>query len=183
MAQDQNSGEITNVIDGFLAGSGSYYDVITNRIRRFVAGHGLNRRVDREEIVSEIIVALYDNLKHGKFRGDSLKALEVYIYSMVKNTVSAHYRNAGRLHYWDSVPERHQVPDTYDSGVTKKDLSEKIMAEMDATCREILDLKFRKFWSDQELADYFGKSKNAMSTAIHRCVRRAQELEIVKSEL
>ena len=63
---------------------------------------------------------------------------------------------------------------------TAKDLAGKIMAQIGEVCRELLHLKFEEQWSDQEIAAKIKKSRNATSTAISRCLKKAQELEIVR---
>lgn len=184
MTGQSEAAQLAEVVGGFLMGDGAHYDILQSLVRRLVNAQQLKRSVDREELTAEIVAALYRNLKAGQFHGNSLKALEVYIYSMVKNRVATHLRTVHRLQYWEEVPARYGVPEgSYDSGVTKRDLSEKILALLPEQCRELLELKFRHFWSDQQLADRYGKSKNAMSTAISRCVKKAQELEIVKDAL
>jgi len=181
---EDEKAKLPRLIEAFIGGQKDVHSSIENRVCRYVSSMRLSEEFDKTDIVAEVIAALYNNLNERKFHGDSLKAFEVYIYSIVKNTVSKYHRRMKRIQYWGEIPESMQEPPTaYDSGVTKKDLSEKILASMDGQCRELLDLKFRQFWSDQELADKYGKTKNAMSTAISRCIKKARELEIVKNEL
>jgi DNA-directed RNA polymerase specialized sigma24 family protein len=59
-------------------------------------------------------------------------------------------------------------------------MAEKIMAAMDPKCRHLMKLKFLLCWSDQEIADSIRKTKNATSTAMTRCLKKAQELEFVR---
>jgi RNA polymerase sigma factor (sigma-70 family) len=175
---------VQNLIRDFLKGRSSVYDTIEGRIRRYVHSMRLSEGEDRNDIIAEVIASLYANLEQGKFHGDSLKALEVYIYSIAKNITVKYHRRQRRIQYWGEIPDSMHMPSlAYDSGITKKDLSQKILQAMDERCRHLLDLKFKQFWSDQELADHYKMTKNAMSTAISRCVKKARGLEFVKKEL
>ncbi|MCP4569249.1 MAG: sigma-70 family RNA polymerase sigma factor [FCB group bacterium] len=182
MTELHDPDQLQKLIGEFLSGSNEVYAAIENRIRRFVYSRPLSTGVDKSDIVADVIAALYENLKANKFHGDSLKAFEVYIFSIAKNTISKYHRKLGRIQFWAEIPEQ-EPTSPYDSGVTKKDLSEKILDSLDESCRKLLELKFRQYWSDQELADKYGKTKNAMSTAISRCVKKARNLEIVKNVL
>jgi RNA polymerase sigma factor (sigma-70 family) len=182
MATASEQRKFKAVLSGFLRGRKAYYKTIENLIRRFVLYQRIPPSQDCDEVVAEVLAALYRNLSNEQFKGDSLKALEVYIYQMVKYTVSNNHRKLGKIQFWYDLPGYLDKPKTpFDSGLTKKDLSARILAGMDSRCREILHLKFREHWSDSELAEHFGVTKNAMSTAITRCLQKARNLEVVKN--
>lgn len=183
--EEQNDKQaLQKVIDGFLAGNSAEYETIKARIGRYIHSQRLADGVDKEDVLSEILGALFQNLKNRRFRGDSLKAFEVYIYSMVKNKLLSHLKTEQRYEYPSDIRDLAHLSGGYIvREVADRDLSTKILAAIDEKCRQLLEYKFRRGWSDQELADHMGKTRNAISTAVSRCIKKAQELDIVKENL
>ena len=172
---------VTDVIANFLKGDTDHFLSIKNQISKFVCKQYFGDSLNREDIVSEILNILVKNLKNGVFYGDSLKALEVYIYGIVKNTVYDRAKKSGRLVFPANIPDINQDSAKYiDKEVARKELSKKILQAMDERCRGLLELKFLEQWSDQEIANKYQKSKNAISTAISRCIKKAKELDFVQ---
>ena len=71
------------VIRGFLKGNSTQFRIIKNKITQYVYHQNFGADVDRDELISETLQYLYENLKGNKFKGDSLSALNVYIYSII----------------------------------------------------------------------------------------------------
>lgn len=180
MSQDDDRAILRQVVDGFLAGESEQYRMLKTRIAQYVHIQYRGDSLNKEDIVSDIMEIVFRNLKAGAFRGDSLKALEVYIYSIVKNTLMNRAKKSGRLRFYSDSPE---VADSYagkiDHRFLLKDLSDRILAALDQPCRDLLELKFRQELADQEIADRYGKTKNAISTAISRCIKKAKGLGIL----
>ncbi len=178
---DTNEKQIVKeVIANFLNGDTAHFVTIKKRISRYVHKQYFGDALNREDIVSDIINILVRNLQNGAFYGDSLKAFEVYIFGIVKNTVLNRAKKSGRLVFPTFVPDIKEDSAKYvDKVVARKDLSRKILNAMDERCQELLKLKFMNEWSDQEIADKYNKSKNAISTAISRCIKKAKDLDFV----
>lgn len=169
------------MVNGFLTGDADHYRVVRRRIEQYARLKYYGDAINLDDVVSDVIELLYRNLKEGRFRGNSLKALEVYIFSMVRNYVINRRKKSGRMHYPGELPEQadnSQQPQ--DEQVAAEDLSNKILSALDENCRKLLDLKFRQFWSDQEIADHFNKTRNAISTAVTRCLKKARELDFLQ---
>jgi len=170
-------------VAGFLRGDEEHYRVIRTRIEQYARLKYYGDAVNLEDVASDVVELLFRNLKDGRFHGDSLKALEVYIYSMVRNYVVNRRKKSGRMHYPANLPDRvDSAIQPLDEQVAAEDLSNKILSALDESCRELLELKFRQFWSDQEIADHLGKTKNAVSTAVTRCLKKARSLKIAQSD-
>ena len=175
---------LIQVINGFLDGDSEYYNTIQKRITQYVHAQRVIDPADRDEIISDIIGILFDNLKNRKFYGNNLIALEVYMYSIAKNTVSNFRRKAGRVELAPHISRTGvRIFKSADRHYVNQDLSSRILSSVGEKCRELLELKFYQNWSDQEIADHYGKTKNAISTAISRCVKKAQDLDFVQNEM
>jgi len=72
------------VTEGFLKGDSSQYRIVKAKVTQYVHHQRFSSSIDADEIVSEVLEILYDNLQNKKFRGDSLSALNVYIYRIIK---------------------------------------------------------------------------------------------------
>lgn len=176
--------ELRQVVDGFLRGDSTQYRLLQTRITQFVYHQHFGTDSERDELVSETIAILLANLRRGDFQGDSLKALNVYIYMTIKHRIGRVIRRRNRLTYTDQQLEVDNSGERLVSDeVADKQLAERILAQIDDKCRELLNLKFREMWSDQEIADRIKKTKNATSTAISRCLKKAQTLDIVRENM
>ena len=168
------------IIDGFLDGHSKHYKIISNKITQYVY-HQKSKEIDADDIISDVIHTLYDNLKNGRFRGDSISALNVYIFRIIKFKLGKIYRTKDRYQTLDegynTIAGTGRNPE---ESVSDKELADKIYEQIDEKCRELLRLKFACHWLDDEIAEYLNKSKNATSTAISRCLKKAQDLDFVK---
>ncbi len=184
MSDDSEKAELRAVIDGFLRGESAQFRILHTKIVQFIYHQHFGTDSEREELVSEAIEILLTNLRRGDFKGDSLKALSVYIYTIVKYRIGRVLRRRNRLTYTDELMEPTDDKAQLISDETAdKELAGMILAQIDEKCRELLSLKFKDCWSDQEIADHIKKSKNATSTAISRCLKKTQELQIVKENM
>ena len=168
-------------VDGFLVGDSVQYRTIRAKISQYVHHQTFDRGIDVEEIVSETVRILYENLKQGAFRGDSLTALSAYIYSICRHQVHRAWHRQKRLVHMDQPPD---LPGP-DEGRLREhsDLATKVLAALDQNCRKLLELKFLQGWINDEIAAEMGKTKNAVSTAIFRCLKKVAEFDFVRESL
>jgi len=175
---------LRRTIVAFLQGDTDQYRSIKNRITQYLYRHDYGGRLDRDEVVDEVLLILFDNLSHNRFHGDSLKALNVYIYGIVRNHIRSALSRRRRLSYtadeFDSPDPNAEDPARH---AERRDLIRKLFAAVTEACAEVLTLKFRKGWSDQEIAEHQQKTKNAVSTAISRCLDRLRSLDFVRELL
>lgn len=172
--------ELNETIEGLLRGDTSTYHSVRARIESYVRDQ-LYDYSEFADIVDEILQILFENLSAGKFQGDSLRALNVYILGITKNHVRRHITVRKRIKYTSDdldVPDKKSQPN-----VESEDLARKVIASLGGPCGDMLELKFIRGWSDEEIAQKVGKTKNATSTAIHRCLQRARELPFIKELL
>jgi RNA polymerase sigma factor (sigma-70 family) len=168
-------------IQGFLTGDSAQYRIIRAKVAQYVHHQPFNRGVDVEEIVSETVRILYENLKQGAFRGDSLTALSAYIYSICRHQVHRAWHRQKRLVSMDHPPEL-MGPDEGDQQA-QRDLTARVLSALAESCRKLIELKFLQGWTNDEIAVEMGKTKNAISTAISRCIKKVAEFDFVRESL
>lgn len=174
------SPEFEETVDRFLRGDSEQYRVIKARIVQYIRHQQLFDRSEQDELVDEIVQILYQNLSNNRFRGDNIRSFNVYIYSIVRNRIRRHISKRRRIVYGYNeldLPSAENLPNPEIS-----DLVRKVFSSLDEKCGRLLRLKFIEGWSDQEIADGMDKTKNAISTAISRCVKKTREIPFI-SEL
>lgn len=179
--------EVEQVIAGFLRGDSAQFQIIRRQISRLVDLWYSARTAEREDLVADTLKSLLENLQAGQFQGTTLKSLNSYIYGMTRFKVM---RAVQRARHNAPLPDA-EVLETLPAPLTgdqhreaaHRQLLAKIYAALNPTCRELLTLKFALGWSDQEIADHRKMTKNAVSTAVSRCIRRAQTLDFVREIL
>jgi RNA polymerase sigma factor (sigma-70 family) len=178
---------LQQVIAGFMRGDPAQHRIIARQIARLVDRWYSGRAADREDLVAETIKTLLENLRAGRFRGETLKSFNSYVYGITNFKVLRAIQKAKsseQTHDPDSL-ENLALPTGLDpqSEIAHQQLIERIYSAIDSKCRELLALKFSMGWSDQEIAEHRKMTKNAISTAISRCIRRAQGLDFVREIL
>lgn len=171
-------------IDGFLKGDSVQFRLIKTKVTQYVYHQRFGDSATKDEIISETLEILYTNLKNGKFRGDSITALSVYIYSIIRFRCLRQHRESVRTVVDDE--RLAEMPDYRPSPAeetTCRDLANRILSSLDPNCRNLLELKFKQQWTDQEIADHLKKTKNATSTAISRCVDKARGMNFVQDAM
>lgn len=187
MTHNYEDTHLSQIIAGFLRGDPAQHRIITRQIARLVDRWYSGRTADREDLVADTVKTLLENLRAGQFRGETLKSFNSYVYGITNFKVLRAVQRA-------SSSEQVHDPETMDqmplqssidpqSEIAHRQLVERILTAIDSKCRELLALKFSMGWSDQEIADHRKMTKNAISTAISRCIRRAQGLDFIQEIL
>lgn len=179
--------QLSKVLDALLEGDAALWNSLRGRIARYVAFHFKAPLAAGQDLVSEILKVLLENLRSRQFRGGSLRTLNSYIYGIARfRTLRAAQlaRREGKLETGDCELRRDgattENPETIASA---RELMAKILAEIDPRSRELLSLKFIKGWSDQEIAEHLQMTKNAVSTAICRAIQKARNLDCLQGIL
>ncbi|MBN4072317.1 sigma-70 family RNA polymerase sigma factor [bacterium AH-315-F03] len=168
------------VIRGFLEGDSNQYRVIKSRVNSYVR-YQLYDHSECQDIVDEVLQILFENLSAGKFEGDNLRSFNVYVFGITRNRVRRHVTVRKRVMYTSAEldpPDNKTQP-----SIESVDLARKVISHLGDSCGEILEMKFLRDWSDDEIAQKLGKTKNATSTAIHRCLQKARLLPFIKELL
>lgn len=180
-SQQRRKEQLKLTVDKLLSGDARQHGVIRTEISRYVYHQRPHPRIDPDDIVSDTLLILLKNLRSGKFRGDSLTALSAYVYQIVRFRICKTWHSLKHEFPTSDMPD---VPGPDEELLHQhREVVEKLFAALGENCRKILSLKFLKGWQNQEIADECGKTKNALSTALYRCIRKARELDFVQKML
>lgn len=178
---------LQQIIAGFLGGDPAQHQIIKRQVTRLVDRWYSGRVADREDLVADTLKTLLENLRGGQFRGESLKSFNSYIYGITNFKVLRALQRASSAEHPHDPEVMDQLPLTGrvdpQTEVADRQMVQRIYGAINPKCRELLELKFSLGWSDQEIADLRKMTKNAVSTAISRCIRSAQALDFVQEIL
>jgi len=180
-AQEQSGAILKLTIARFLSGESQQYEIIRRKITQYVYHQPRHERIDPDDVVSDTLRILYENLRAGAFRGDSLTAFSAYTYSIVRFGIWKAWNELKRELPTSELPEA-PGPDE-ELRHEQRELVRKILDALDLNCRKLLSLKFFKGWLNQEIADELGKTHGAVRTAITRCLQKASQLGFVEESL
>jgi RNA polymerase sigma factor (sigma-70 family) len=181
MTADSDKDQLQSVINGFLKGNSREFRAIKDRIAAYLGALSIGLDGEREHIAADVLGILTENLRNDRFRGTNLRAFNFYILSTVRNRTFNLLRKERRLDRDPSVASN--TPDAarpVDEVLADRDLIRKIVGLLEDRNVRLLQMKFEKDMSDQEIADETGMTKNAVSTAISRCIKKIQRLGIVR---
>jgi RNA polymerase sigma factor (sigma-70 family) len=181
MTSDSEFSLLQSVIENFLRGDSSEFRAIKSRIAWYVSTMSIGPDGEREQIVADVLGMLSENLQKKRFRGDSIKALNFYIYGMVRHRTQNLHRRERRLERNSSaLGAIADLAVPVDEILANRDLIRKIVQLLDAKSVRLIRMKFEQGLSDQEIADELDMTRNAVSTAICRCIKKVQNLGIVR---
>ena len=149
----------------------------------YIASRRPGPAIDRDELHSEIMLALLTNLRRGAFRGASVREFNVYLYTIVRNQVARAFKMHRPQISIDEASDTLESAGSVSDRVAAQDLADRIFQALDPRCRRLLKLKFMFDWTDLEIADYSKMTKNATSTAISRCLKRTLSFPFVKQSM
>jgi RNA polymerase sigma factor (sigma-70 family) len=175
------SHDIKSLITNFLSGDTSEHRALRTQITRYVYQQKFGSNHERDDLVSDVMLTLLSCFRENRFRGDSIQALNVFIYMTIRNQIARRLMRQWRTGI--SLDDHSDTPSgerAASDKVADQQLVERIYASLDPACRQLLWHKFHLQWSDQEIAESMNKSKNAISTSICRCLDKIRKLEIVK---
>lgn len=175
------SDDLNSLIDRFLAGDSREFRSIRSQISNYVYRQNFGSNQDRDDVISDTMVALLACFRERRFRADSIQALNVFIYMTVRNQIVKRLRRQWRTsENFDEQIDWNDGQRNVAEIAAEKALADRIYNSLDPECRRLLWHKFHLHWSDQEIADHFKKSKNAISTAICRCLNKARSFQGIK---
>lgn len=179
--------KLDRLVQAFLSGESRQYHIIKTRIDRYLESRFRGSPSEREDLVSDILMALIDALRSGRFRGETVKEFNGYLYGTARFKMIQALERRGRTPIVEDPAQTLAVVDEKRKNphqeTADKDLIQKIYEGLDVRCRELLRLRFEENWTDQEIADQVGKTRNAVSTAVSRCLQKARAIGAVKENL
>lgn len=184
---DTSRTQLIEELEKYLTGDSRRFDTLRMQLGRYVALRFSASPDEIRDLVSEIMAVALASLRTGQFRGDSVKAFNAFLYGIARLKILQAVDRAGRLselslhmRSGDFPVGRITDPDTR---VTRGDLLKKIYDELGDPCRELVRLKFTYGWTDQEIANHKHMTRNAVSTALSRCLKKVRGLQIIRELL
>jgi RNA polymerase sigma factor (sigma-70 family) len=178
---------LQDFIAGFLSGNRKNIGLVQTRLSRYIRQRFTAADEEREDLVAEIMSILLLSLRKGQFRGTDLKSFNAYLYGIARLKIMQVVERNGRrgdlaqhLVSGDLPVGRITDPETRAMNTS---FLKHIYEGLGEQCQEMIRMKFIQGWSDQEIADYRRMSKNALSTALSRCLKKARELPVVQELL
>jgi RNA polymerase sigma factor (sigma-70 family) len=165
-------------VERFLTGDTRQYEIIRRQVSQYVHHQNPAGRIDADEVVADTLRILYENLKAGRFRGDSMSALAAYTYSIARFSLWRAWNQRKRELPSSNLPDQPGPDEALQH--EQRELVARIMEALDHGCRKLLSLKFFKGWQNQEIAAELGKNQGAVRTALTRCLQKAARLDFMQ---
>jgi len=165
------------VIEGFLAGRKEDYQTVTRWISSVVKLSTWGLEGYSDDIVQDVLLKLYDNLKEEKFKFHS--SLKTYIYKIAKFTCIDYIRKYSSAHQGEV--ELTEIQSNVNSGEKTREEEEKtlwrIYRLMPEECRELWDMIFFEKLSYLEIAQKLDIKEGTVKSRFFRCKQKAIELK------
>jgi RNA polymerase sigma factor (sigma-70 family) len=172
--QPKRDDKLNLLIEGVLSHDERQWKVLRVNILRYAQFHSHHPRIDPEDITTETMLILFENLKSDAFRGDSLVIFTSYIHSIVRNRISKAWKAILPEATLDKMPEA-SSPDL-DGLMTSRRTAEQLLDKIGPKCATLLRYRFMEGMNNQELATKIGKNEGATRTAISRCIAQLRKL-------
>ncbi len=129
---------------------------------------------DAADVFQEALIALYQNLRRGTFRGES--TLKTYLYGMIKNQWMSRLQSNNReiimkkkIH---SI-KLQQFQPTHNKHDDLPELIDEILSQLSDRCKTILKLYYWDKFSMREIAGKLGlDNENSAKSQKYKCMQR-----------
>ena len=150
-----------------------YYPMAANFVK-----HNSGTGAEAEDVFQESMIALYENIRNGKFRGEA--SIKTYLYATVRNTWYSYIkRNCNTLK--TENPELSFVADVNEPGALYNnelsDLVNEMMDRIGDSCKKVLKLYYYDKLTMKEIQGKmnFGSEKSA-KTQKYKCLKKLIKL-------
>ena len=166
------------IIQGYIKGNTREFFIITNWIDQVVDNFRWALKDFREDIVQEVRLKVYINLKENKFR--KVSQLRTYVCRIAKYTCIDYLRKT--YTHSESDLESEDIKDEDNAldrmiHVEKEKLINIILNEIAEMCREVLEMVFREKLSYNEISIIMNVAEGTVKSRVSRCIKKAIELK------
>jgi len=175
--KDSYQSDQKKLIEGYIKGSAREFFIVTNWIDQVVNHYSWGLRDFSEDIVQDVRLKLYMNLKHNKFR--SASQLKTYVYRIAKYTCIDFLRkkmNQSAYEPDSSAIEANGNPLEDIIENEKKVILQRILNELASMCREMLELVLGEKQSYNEIGKILNIAEGTVKSRVSRCIKKAIEL-------
>ena len=156
------------IIQGYIKGNTREFFIVTNWIDQVVDNFRWGLKDFREDIVQEVRLKVFINLKENKFR--KVSRLKTYVYRIAKYTCIDYLRKTYAHSEIDLEAEDIKDQDNALDRmihVEKEKIIDVILNKIAEMCREVLEMVFREKLSYNE----------TVKSRVSRCIKKAIELK------
>ena len=166
------------LIEGYIKGKAHAFFVITNWIEQAVNNYhwGLNEYY--EDIMQDVRLKVYINLKQNKFRKNS--SLKTYVYRIAKYTCIDYIRKTYKQQQkTDDINNTEESNNALDQMIDleKETVFRTILQEIATMCREMLQLVFIERLSYSEISLILNIAEGTVKSRVSRCLKKAVQLK------
>jgi RNA polymerase sigma-70 factor, ECF subfamily len=167
------------LIEGYIKGEVREFFIITGWIEKVVNNYNWGLKDYSEDIIQDVRLKVYLNLKESKFRRASM--FKTYVYRIAKYTCIDFLRKSYRQQVTNDsdLIENIAESDSFD-GMIKKEKEEIvhfILEELAAMCRETLQLVFVKKLTYSEISAILNIAEGTVKSRVSRCIGKALQLK------
>lgn len=173
---DQKSQD--KLIEGYIKGEAKEFFIVTNWIEQVAGNYHWGLKDYYEDILQEVRLKIYVNLKQNKFRRAS--NLKTYVCRIAKYTCIDYIRKTYKQQSGDvdliGISED-------DNTLDKMILKEKeavftiILKEIAEMCREMLNMVFVEKLSYNEISTVLNIAEGTVKSRVSRCIEKAVKLK------
>ena len=168
----------SQLIDGYVKGNAREFFIITNWIEQVVSNYHWGLNDYYEDILQDVRLKVYINLKQNRFRKDA--SLKTYVYRIAKYTCIDYIR---KMYKQQSNVDDIIHTDDNDNALDKLINHEKetvfqtVLKEIAAMCREMLQLVFIERLSYNEISIILNIAEGTVKSRVSRCLKKAVQLK------
>ncbi len=173
---DQKNQE--KLIEGYIKGNAREFFLITHWIEQVVKNYQWGLENFNEDIVQDVRLKIYLNLKENKFQRNS--KLKTYVYRISKYTCIDFLRKT-----YPSDKENFEQREIIDEdnaldsliNKEKERVLELVLNELASMCREILQMVFIEKLTYNAISSIFNIAEGTVKSRVSRCIKKAVEIK------
>jgi RNA polymerase sigma factor (sigma-70 family) len=167
------------LIEGYIKGDAREFFIITGWIEKVVSNFNWGLKDNSEDIVQDVRLKIYENLKENRFHNASL--LKTYVYRIAKYTCIDFLRKSynKQVTYTADLIEDVEEEDASDGMIRqeREKIVQAILEELAEMCRETLQLVFVERLSYNEISTILNVAEGTVKSRVSRCIAKAVQLK------
>jgi len=162
------------MIDGFLAGGKKEYRTISGWISKVVKLNSWGLEEYSSDIIQDVLLKVYDNLKENRFEGTA--SLKTYVYRIAKFTCIEYLRKHSSKRKRETrlveMPNNHNPESDMMNKEERKTLW-RVYRLMSVECRQLWKMVFWESLSYLKIAERLGIKEGTVKSRFARCKEKA----------
>jgi RNA polymerase sigma factor (sigma-70 family) len=167
------------LIEGYIRGDAREFFIITGWIEKVVSNFNWGLKDYSEDIVQDVRLKIYENLKENRFHKASM--LKTYVFRIAKYTCIDFLRKSynKQVTYTADLIEDIDEEDASDGMIRqeRERIVQTILEELAEMCRETLQLVFVERLSYNEISTILNVAEGTVKSRVSRCIGKAVQLK------